>query len=240
MTTVSAGSARVPFIPGTSIKGAVRAVVEAITPSCERVSVPGRHGRACRGADALCPACRIFGAPGWRATISFGDLVSKDSRGEPQPIRVAQRYSFRNAPRRGRRLYRPKPEDPLPAKEEELAVVPARSRFRGAIYLDGIDETGLGLIFLALGVPPKGLPYLRLGAGKNRGLGIVDAEVRFARVYRSLRDWLSGIRFLTEPEEEQAFVSRVEAQALEIHPRTKELLDRIRREYEGPMERASR
>jgi CRISPR/Cas system CSM-associated protein Csm3 (group 7 of RAMP superfamily) len=240
MATVSAGSAKVPFIPGSSVKGAVRAVVEAITPSCERVSVPGRDGRGCQGADGLCPACQVFGAPGWRATVGFGDLVRVGSGGDLQPIRIAQRYSSRNAPRRGRRLYRPEPEDPLPAKEEELAVVPAGTRFRGAIYLDGIDETGLGLIFLALGVPPKGLPYLRLGAGKNRGLGIVEADVRFGRLYRSLRDWLSDTRLLTTPEDAGEFVSRLEEQALAVHPRTRDLVERIRREYAGPTEKNPR
>lgn len=225
------GDALAPIIPGSSLKGAVRAVVEAITPSCERVSARGADGaRPCRSAAALCPACRIFGAPGWRSTIGFGDLAP--AQGVTVTMqRVGQRYSHRNAPRRGRRLYRPSPEEPLPDKEETLAVVAAGGRFRGAIYLDGVDREGLGLVLLALGIPPQGLPYLRLGGGKNRGLGIVDAEVRAGRVYGSLADWLAGRRLLSSAEEVDRLFAEAQVRAINAHPQTPELLERIRREY---------
>lgn len=222
----------VPIIPGSSLKGAVRAVVEAVTPSCERVALAGHGADACRGADVLCPACRVFGAPGWRATVGFGDLAPADGV-RPEVGSVAQRYSFRNAPRRGRRLYRVSPEEPLPQSEEELVLVASGSRFRGALYLDGVERVGLGLILIALGVGPHGLPFLRLGGGKNRGLGVVDVDVTAGRLYGSLRQWLRDDRLLTTPEQVASFLERAQEEALETYPQMRARLDRIRREYEG-------
>jgi CRISPR/Cas system CSM-associated protein Csm3 (group 7 of RAMP superfamily) len=66
-----------PVIPGSSLKGVVRSVAEAISPSCVGLSreLFDRHGtlesryrrkirsefETCKNAEKLCPACRIFG-----------------------------------------------------------------------------------------------------------------------------------------------------------------------------------
>jgi len=218
----------IPIIPGSSLKGAVRAVAEAITPSCERASV----GRAspCQTADALCPACRTFGAPGWRSTIGFGDLAPRGGA-TLREQRVAQRYSHPGASRRGRRLYRPEPEEPQPPKQETLAVVPEGSRFSGAIYLDGTDVAGLGLLLLALGIPPLGVPYLRLGGGKNRGLGIVEATIDSARIYRSLAAWTRGEQIPMANGELERFLTHAEEEAVQTYPGTQDSLREIARQY---------
>ncbi|MFN3929342.1 MAG: RAMP superfamily CRISPR-associated protein, partial [Thermoflexus sp.] len=64
------------IIPGTSIKGAVRSVVEAISNSCvklitSRERLPPSH-QPC-DEDALCPACRLFGVTGYRGRAHFAD-----------------------------------------------------------------------------------------------------------------------------------------------------------------------
>jgi CRISPR/Cas system CSM-associated protein Csm3 (group 7 of RAMP superfamily) len=241
------GDALVPIIPGSSLKGAVRAVAEAITPSCERVSVwaarstwrersgagLGAAEAPCRTPDALCPACRTFGAPGWRAMVGFGDL-GPDGAVPLEERRVAQRYSHPGAPRRGRRLYRREPEEPPPQKEETLAVVPEGRRFRGAIYLDGADLTGLGLLLLALGIPPHGVPHLRLGGGKNRALGTVEAKIDSGRIYRSLASWVRGERLATADGELARFLKEAEEEAIRTYPGIRDALDRIAQEYRGP------
>lgn len=221
-----AGRQVVPIIPGSSLKGAVRAIVEAVTPSCERVAIT--EVDACRRSDALCPACRIFGAPGWKALIGFGDLAVQDSRGI-RTTSIPQRYSHRNAPRRGRRLYGPEPEDPLPDDDEQLVVVTPGTRFRGALFLDGIDRVGLGLVLLALGVTENGLPHLRIGGGKNRGLGIAEVTVDSARVYASLADWLLDRRLTSG--EIQNLLEEAVSDALKAHPRTSERFAKIRSGY---------
>jgi len=181
MTRVPAGHGQVPIIPGSSVKGAVRATVEAITPSCDRLSASDRRSRerngACRSPSSLCPACAAFGAPGWRAMVAFSDLLTVEPV-ELTTKRVAQRYSHPNAPRRGRRLYGLHPEEPLPSNVETLECLPAGSRLRAVVRFEGLAEALAGAITLALGLPPHGLPLLRLGAGKNRGLAQVRVTLR--------------------------------------------------------------
>ncbi len=73
------GPGRVPLLPGSSLKGVVRSVAEAISGSClvlpqprgGKVEYRGRPSVSyripkrfehCRDADHLCPACRLFGS----------------------------------------------------------------------------------------------------------------------------------------------------------------------------------
>jgi len=73
------GAGGVPLLPGSSLKGVIRSVAEAISGSCLTLPQPRRgsvdyRGRPpvsyriprgfehCRGADRLCPACREFGS----------------------------------------------------------------------------------------------------------------------------------------------------------------------------------
>lgn len=165
-------------VPGSSVKGAVRAVVEALTPSCARTDRGAVCGDPRRDPRGLCPACALLGAPGWRALVAFSDLRPEGDAMSRAAVRVAQRHSHPRAPRRGRRLYRRQPEEPQPTAEEVLIVLPAGSGLRGEIALLGAPPEGAGLVALALGLPPHGLPYLRLGGGKNRGLGVLDVSAR--------------------------------------------------------------
>ena len=66
-------------IPGSSLKGAIRSVVEAISESCV-CKVSGRIRRAvprdfaeCRQKERLCVACRIFGAMGFHGNVAIQD-----------------------------------------------------------------------------------------------------------------------------------------------------------------------
>src|SRR5690606_28139462 len=70
---------RVPILPGSSFKGVVRAVAEAISPSCVPVAeqrvrgLLGKHDR-CKDVHSLCPACRLFGSIRYAGHVSIGDL----------------------------------------------------------------------------------------------------------------------------------------------------------------------
>lgn len=209
-------------VPGSGMKGAVRAIVEALTPSCERT---GRGG--CDGRGDLCPACTLLGAPGWRATVAFSDLRPL---GEPRPIAqtIAQRYSHRNAPARGRRLYRREPESPQPADQEVLLVLEAGSKLAGEVALLGATDWGLGLLTIALGLPPHGVPYLRLGGGKNRGLGVVRFE------QRGLTAESRGLDPRTRPSVSPQAVAEWQGAALAQFPALGSRAEAIRGEYGAP------
>jgi CRISPR/Cas system CMR subunit Cmr4 (Cas7 group RAMP superfamily) len=213
-------------VPGSSVKGAVRAIVEALTPSCERTG-----SGACGNPRNLCPACALLGAPGWRATVAFGDLRPVQGSYRVPAVRIAQRYSHRRAPAHGRRLYRRVPESPLPEEREVLLVLERGSELKGELVVEGASGEGLGILMVALGLRPFGLPYLRLGGGKNRGLGIV--RVRAQR-------WQGGqgLRGIVRPDASEGppdeLVRSWQELAFERWREAQVQAARIRREYEEP------
>ena len=117
-------ASRVRAIPATSLKGAVRTVVEAVTDSCIccisresrsiRETLPVRRdektaferlSRNCRvdredlkhgERKKLCPACRIFGALGFEGHVRFSDALQRSGDG-----RIARRPVPNSPNRRG-------------------------------------------------------------------------------------------------------------------------------------------
>lgn len=80
------------LIPGSSIKGAVRSIVEAITRSCVYVTrvktqlIPDEYALCDRreeykrsdGKKELCLACRLFGAQDYQGHVRFEDAVAQE------------------------------------------------------------------------------------------------------------------------------------------------------------------
>lgn len=219
-TLTSGGRGRL-VIPGSSVKGGVRAIVEALTPSCERTAKG-----ACNGRGPLCPSCALLGAPGWRACVSFSDLAPIEGGHSVAAKRIAQRYSHRNALARGRRLYQPRPESPQPVDTETLLVLKPGSQLVGEVAAMGATEADLGVLTIALGLPPHGLPYLRLGGGKNRGLGVLTVEIT------SVRGSWGWDRILWPSAAPLETVTSWQQQALAGFPELKDRVYLIRSNYE--------
>ena len=101
-------------IPGSSLKGAIRSVVEAISESCVskvsyqvRRAVP-REFSECRQKNRLCVACRMFGAMGFQGNIAIQD--APHIHGEIGTEYVPELFSPRRYQRRmqdipGRKFY---------------------------------------------------------------------------------------------------------------------------------------
>lgn len=161
--SVGAGESRL-VIPGTSIKGAVRSVFEAITGSCVRVSKADVRdvGRPCvwdGGRRPLCPACRVFGAMGYQGRVRFSDAVpARDKETGDLQVRVRVvtlphmwppvARSRRYAATPGRKFYRHGRLRPGPVPVE---VADTGSRFDVRIGFEGLTEPELGCLLLALG-----------------------------------------------------------------------------------------
>lgn len=110
------------LIPGSSIKGAVRSIVEAITCSCVCITKSAHHShlpeeyRGCASVNALCTACRLFGAQDYQGHLRFEDAIAP--RGTLvllhvpvlwEPARgkrgLPPRYLLENGAAKGRKFY---------------------------------------------------------------------------------------------------------------------------------------
>ncbi|MCX7977363.1 MAG: RAMP superfamily CRISPR-associated protein, partial [Bellilinea sp.] len=100
---------RVPVLPGSSLKGALRSLVEAISPSCvavnsgaTRFAIPRPLSR-CAQVERLCPACRLFGMSGAGHDNYLGQVSIEDARLMPAQGELALvRTPLLWAPARGK------------------------------------------------------------------------------------------------------------------------------------------
>ncbi|MFN3690258.1 MAG: RAMP superfamily CRISPR-associated protein [Fimbriimonadales bacterium] len=175
------------LIPGSSIKGAIRSLVEAITPSCVRVVqgkyrayLPNGYG-SCTQEDELCLACRLFGAQDYQGHVSFEDAVAPPGSlvllGTPllwTPARgmrgLPPSYLESQGKAKGRKFYpHAKPAQGTDARTciKTGAELPLR------IHFINLSEAELGVLLTALGLHPQHPFPIKLGGGKPVGLGSV-------------------------------------------------------------------
>lgn len=178
-------------LPGSSIKGTIRSLFEAISPSClltvgkpTRSAAPKRLA-GCANANSLCPACRLFGAQDYQGQVSFADAEAPENSlslvGTPllwTPARsdgrgLPPRYLTRGEAK-GRKVYEHRkpasgPDPRLVIREG--AAIPFRLSFTN------LTDGDLGVLLAALGQHPNYPFFIKLGAGKPVGLGTVEVKI---------------------------------------------------------------
>lgn len=173
------------IVPATSIKGAVRSIVEAISNSCvplrgRKERVPDNH-QPCRDPGKLCPACRIFGTTGWRGHAYFSDAEPVGDL-KPEIVKIADLWQPRAA--QGRKFYhvgRFQTLDSRPEKNHRfIEAVPRGSRFSTVLSFENMSAAEMCLILAALGLSlsdggqvASSFP-IKLGGAKPRCLGAVS------------------------------------------------------------------
>jgi hypothetical protein len=175
------------LIPGSSLKGAVRSLVEAITRSCIRITqsrhrpyIPQGYG-GCMSVNDLCIACRLFGAQDYQGHVSFEDAVAPKGSlvllGTPllwTPARggrgLPPRYLQGNQAR-GRKFYR---HARPPSGADPRACIKSDAELPLRIHFLNLSEAELGVLFTALGQHPDHPFPIKLGGGKPVGLGSVQ------------------------------------------------------------------
>lgn len=173
------GADNLPVIPGTSVKGVIRSVCEALSPSCVLGS-----GNECEVSNGkLCMVCSIFGALGYRGRICFSDVVFKACA--PEKIKV---YIQRppQKPRGDIKFYSETSEKSyignnrrsISKERIEGLIAPKEGSFY--LCVEGLRDWELGLLFLAMGVSKKYSWDLRIGYARNQGLGWVKFSVEKA------------------------------------------------------------
>lgn len=162
----------IPVLPGSSLKGVVRQLVEVLGGGCD-LSGP---------CSPPCVACSLFGFIGpsgaWRGRAGFDDALT----GPKTPVTLLT-LPRAFAPRRsiGRRAY----GAAVPGVEASVKylVVPRGQVFKTRLYVDNLLPAEMGLILTALGL--DGTFHPRVGGGKFAGLGRVKVEVAQADVRES-------------------------------------------------------
>jgi CRISPR/Cas system CSM-associated protein Csm3 (group 7 of RAMP superfamily) len=175
------------LIPGSSIKGAVRSIVEAITRSCIRITqgrhrpyIPQGYG-GCMSVNDLCIACRLFGAQDYQGHVSFEDAVAPKGSlvllGTPllwTPARggrgLPPRYLERDRAK-GRKFYR---HARPPSGVDPRACIKSGAELPLRIHFLNLSEAELGVLLTALGQHPDHRFPIKLGGGKPVGLGSVQ------------------------------------------------------------------
>ncbi|WP_448591859.1 RAMP superfamily CRISPR-associated protein [Thermoflexus hugenholtzii] len=199
------------IIPGTSLKGAIRGVVEALSNSCVRIKarnerVPSRAHEGCEykkgEREILCPACRLFGTTGYRGRVHFADATPI---GEVQTeiIKIADLWPPRQI--QGRKFYQNKAFQRLdlkPAKNHRfLEAVPKGARFQTTLFFENLLEEELGLLMRSLGLDlqpedPQRVVFafpVKLGGAKPRCLGGVRFIPRRIRLLKGGPDFFSSL-----------------------------------------------
>ncbi len=201
-----------PAVPGSSLKGAIRAIAEAVSPSCVRVTrvnwrqLPRALSRSCpdrRQPDEYCPACAIFGAMSRLGRVSFGDALLVEGKTalyrlpalyRPRERQARRAYLDQQGNFKGRKFYfHGRRADHEGARFE---VIVEGSRLAGALDFTGLKPAELGLVLFALGLDGSFRPML--GGGKPVCLGAVELVPRSLALVtgESFTDYDSGDRIL--------------------------------------------
>lgn len=173
-----------PVIPGSSLKGAIRSIVEAISPSCLRVTrarpdQQPESAQACRDERNLCVACRMFGAMSYQGQVRFSDAVQRENHTEIHKVpplyapRSRERLYYERGQIKGRKFY----QHGEPATGNvPIEACPEGSHFDFGVQFDNLTPAELGLLLIALG---QGTPKLRskLGGSKPACLGSIEIAV---------------------------------------------------------------
>jgi len=186
----------VHILPGSSLKGTVRSLVEALSSSCIRVtswrsrSALPRQLNACSRAGDLCPACRLFGMSGrarenYAGQVHCEDALMVDGRVVivRTPLLWTPVRSRRGLPRRylegqeakGRKLYY---HGTLARGPDTRLVAGTGSTFETRFHFENLSGAELGLLLAALGLHPDRPFLLKVGAGKPVGMGSVDVQLK--------------------------------------------------------------
>lgn len=192
------------IIPGSSLKGVVRSIYEAVTTSClcktkaERTAIPNGY-RECHEKNNLCPACQVFGAMGWQGLISFPDAITTETQSSvgfmpslyaPRPKRAAYYINGKVA---GRKFYYHTIKAIDKGQQKGIAVQQAGSEFifTTQLHFMNLSLAELGTLFIVLGQDkPNNTIALKVGGGKPIGMGTMEvAEIKEMRLLQNKQDW---------------------------------------------------
>jgi CRISPR/Cas system CSM-associated protein Csm3 (group 7 of RAMP superfamily) len=217
---------RTPVIPGSSIKGAVRTIAEALGGGCQVTDSPCAAGRRC-------VACMLFGFADkdehFQSRLSFDDALPLDPLAAADATGIADLpHAFEPRVRKGRRIYgRPM----VGVSKPVLTVVVDRGTvFKTQIAIRNVTEWELGLVLTSCGLDSTFIP--QLGGGKHGGLGRVRYEVTGASVFSGYE--VPSPRSLSKEEAVHLALKSMATFVSALPPGADRVLETLRHTLGGP------
>jgi CRISPR/Cas system CSM-associated protein Csm3 (group 7 of RAMP superfamily) len=208
------------LIQGSSLKGCIRSVYEAITnstlgaiTSSYKDKIPPER-LPCGKKEQLCPASRVFGALDWQGLIEFNDAncekVSFSTGFIPSLYRPRPDQSktyFINGKVAGRKFYFNMSQAINKGQKEGISVQQAGREytFKTQIHFKNLLPEELGTLLIVLGQDQKYPIALKIGGGKPIGMGTMTVNVdkinqpknlkqRYSQYEISSDDELTGVK----------------------------------------------
>jgi len=186
----------VPVIPGSSLKGMVRSIVEAISDSCVNkvdskvTKLPRALGECKVDKDSditgICPACFLFGCMGYMGRVFFEDALPESNSTVTEIVKIPYLYGPRNS-QKGRKFYF---HGKRAGGKQEVEAIKKGSIFNTRLTVESLGRAELHLLLVALGEIGGLVP--KLGGGKPGCLGSVRMEVTGAIMYDPLAYFRDG------------------------------------------------
>ena len=193
------------FIQGSSLKGCIRSVYEAITNSTltvitskYRANIPPERF-PCKNKTELCPASLVFGALDWQGLIDFSDAKCENagfstgfmpSLYSPRPD-VCRAYFDEKGKVAGRKFYYHTIRAIDKGQNQGITVQQAAKEytFTTQLHFRNLKPEELGTLLIVLGQDPKYPIALKVGGGKPIGMGTMTVEVTAVQVLQTAKDW---------------------------------------------------
>ena len=183
------------IIPGTSLKGCLRSMYEAITPSTLGAYSAGipfefKPSNYSRRNRDICPASHVFGAMGYQGLLSVGDAVcdTPAELGEIPLLYSPKKPKAQYPDHLPRRFYRalhtrPVADDGDTPKTATAQWAPVGANFTTELRFKNLTLEAIGLLLIVLGQHSDYPLSLKLGAAKGYGFGTLTATVVNTTVY---------------------------------------------------------
>jgi hypothetical protein len=186
-------------IPGSSLKGVVRSIYEAITNSTLGVVTNKYKSRMpddrlpCRKKEQLCPASQIFGALDWQGLVSFRDARCVKTGFVPGFMpslycpRPDQRRKYFNPV--GRKFYYHATKA-IGGGQQGIPVQQANQQyvFEATVQVHNLSLAEFGTLLIALGQDREYPLALKVGAGKPIGMGTMNVKLTAIAKPQSIAD----------------------------------------------------
>ena len=189
-------------IQGSSLKGCIRSVYEAITNSTLAVVTSRYRDQVppdrlpCKNPKQLCPASRVFGALDWQGLVEFSDSICQTKQPDigfmpslysPRPER---REYFVRGRVAGRKFYYNMTRAVDRGENRGIPVQQASRQytFKTTLHYKNLLPEELGILFLILGQDQESPVALKVGGGKPIGMGTMTTQITAISHTQDVRD----------------------------------------------------